>query len=111
MVKLIWSAETFCILGYDPANTAPLGVGAPAMHPEDLAFVQQTLVRASHDGTDMDFEHRLLLPDGSVKYVRVMAHAVRDGLGKLEFVGAVMDITAQKSSQQALEKAFRKRRF
>ena len=104
--ELIWSAETFCILGYDPETQPLLELALQRVHPEDLAFVQQTLVRASHDGTDMDFEHRLLLPDGSVKYVRVMAHAVRDGLGNLEFVGAVMDITAQKSSQQALERAF-----
>jgi hypothetical protein len=35
------------------------------VHPDDLALVQQTLDRAAQEGTDLDFERRLLMPDGS----------------------------------------------
>jgi len=76
------------------------------IHPEDVVFVQETLDRASRDGTDLDFEHRFLMPDGSVTYVHVVAHAMRDEQGDLAYVGAVTDVTAATRSQQALERAF-----
>ncbi len=48
------------------------------------------------------------MPDGSVKHLHVVAHAVEnDSRGEVNFVGAVMDVTAAKQSQQALEQAFR----
>jgi C4-dicarboxylate-specific signal transduction histidine kinase len=47
----------------------------------------------------------LLMPDGSVKYVHVVTHAVRDESGKLEFVGAVLDVTERKQAEEALHKA------
>jgi hypothetical protein len=43
-------------------------------HPEDRAFVQRFLELVSHDEKDWEFEHRLLMPDGSVKHVRFVAH-------------------------------------
>ena len=46
------------------------------------------------------------MPDGSVKHVHVVAHAVSDESGSIEFVGAVMDVTAQHQANAALERAF-----
>ena len=46
----------------------------------------------------MDFEHRVVAPDGSVKHVHVVADAVRDESGNLELVGAVQDITSSKKA-------------
>jgi C4-dicarboxylate-specific signal transduction histidine kinase len=45
----------------------------------------------------------LLMPDGSVKHVRFVAHAVKDRSGKLEFIGAVMDVTATRRAEQELQ--------
>jgi two-component system, LuxR family, sensor kinase FixL len=46
------------------------------------------------------------MPDGSVKYVQVVAHPLqKDESGNLEFVGAVMDITERKRAEEALHKA------
>ncbi len=100
--KLIWSKETFCILGYDQATKPTLELVLKRVHPEDVALVQQTIDRASHEESDFDFEHRLLMPDGSVKHVQVVARAVREESGKVEFVGAVMDITGRKQAAEAL---------
>ena len=100
--ELFWSKETFCILGYDPATKPKLELVLNRVHPEDLADVQQTIERASRDGIDLDFEHRLLFPDGSIKHVHVMAHAVKDDSGKLEFVGAVSDVTATKMAEEKI---------
>jgi hypothetical protein len=57
--ELFWSKETFCIVGYDQGTKPTLELVLNRVHPEDLAFVQQTIDRASREGTDVDFEHRL----------------------------------------------------
>src|SRR5437879_13474237 len=75
------------------------------VHTEDTALVQQTIGRAAQDGKDFDFEHRLLMPDGSLKHVHIVAYAERDESGKLEFVGAVMDVTAAKLAEEALRRS------
>jgi signal transduction histidine kinase len=61
--------------------------------------VQETIDHASRTRTDFDFEHRLLMPDGTVKHLHVMAHAMQNSPGNLEFVGALMDDTEQKWAQ------------
>ena len=104
--EMFWSEETYRIAGYDLATQPTLELVFQRMHPEDIAFVQETLGHGVQGGTDLDFEHRFLLPDGSVKYVHVVAHAGKDERDNLEYVGAVMDVTAHTRAQQALEHAF-----
>src|SRR5437667_3508982 len=69
---IVWSDETFRIFEYDPANKPTVQVILQRTHPKDRAFVQETLDQAARDRKAFDFEHRLLMPDGSVKYVRVV---------------------------------------
>jgi len=45
------------------------------------------------------------MPDGSVKYVRVVVHALRDESGSIEFVGAVTDITEPRTAEEALRRS------
>jgi PAS domain S-box-containing protein len=68
-------------------------------HPEDVAFVKQTIESASQEQKDFDFEHRLRMQDGSIKYVRVVGHAAKDKSGGVEFVGALMDLTSAKETE------------
>jgi PAS domain S-box-containing protein len=103
--EIFWSDETFRIFGYDKAASVTLDMALKRVHPEDLAFVQRTIERASHNGKDYTDEYRLLMPDGSIKHVRVVAHAVMDISGKTEFVGAVMDVTAAKLAEERLREA------
>src|SRR5882762_202977 len=70
--RIFWSDETFRIFEYDSANKPTVQVILQRTHPEDRAFVQETLDHVARDRKAFDFEHRLLLPDGSVKYVRVV---------------------------------------
>jgi PAS domain S-box-containing protein len=104
--EILWSEETFRIFQYDRTTTTTVELVLQRVHPDDVAFVKQTIECASQDGKDFDFEHRLLMPGGSVKYVRVVARAVSDELGGIEFVGSVMDVTQQHQARVALEKAF-----
>ena len=103
--EIVWSEETYRIAGYDRATKPSLELVLQRIHPEDVAFVQETIERASQSGTDLDFEHRYVVPDGSVKYVHVVAHALGDQSGNLEYVGSAMDVTEQHRAKAALEKA------
>src|SRR6266568_3792377 len=100
--ELIWSKETFCIMGYDATMKPALELVLKRVHPEDVALVQQTIDRASRTGEDFDLEHRLLMPNGPVKHVHVVARATKAEPGAIEFVGAVMDITEQRKIEEAL---------
>jgi len=103
--EIFWSAETHRIAGYDLATKPIVELILQRIHPEDMARVQEILERASQGGTDLDFEHRFLLPEGCVKYVHVLAHAVRDPSGNIEYVGAAMDITAKRRAEDELRKS------
>jgi hypothetical protein len=67
------------------------------VHPDDLGIVREMVENGAH-GKDLDYEHRLLMPDGSVKRVHVLGRALNPGTAKLEFVGAMMDITTVKNA-------------
>ena len=102
--EIFWSEESFRIFGYDKASSVTLDMVLQRVHPEDRALVRGTIERASSEGKDFDYEYRLLMPDGSVKHVHVVAHAVRDHVSQLEFIGALMDVTAAKQAGEELHK-------
>jgi PAS domain S-box-containing protein len=97
--EIYWSQETFRIFGYEPTSKIAVEQILERTHPEDKAAVQQFLERVSGERKNFDFEHRLLMPDGSVKYVRVVGHPSTDESGNFEFVGAVTDISERKRGQ------------
>jgi PAS domain S-box-containing protein len=102
---IFWTSESFDIYGYGKAQLTNVEMVLQRVHPEDLALVQTTINRAASTGRDVDVEHRLLMPDGSVRYVHVVARAVMDQANELEFIGSVMDVTAAKRAEERLQKA------
>jgi transcriptional regulator with GAF, ATPase, and Fis domain len=103
--ELVWSDETFRILGYDPETKPTLELALKRVYPEDIRIVQQTIDRATRDNTAFDFEHRLLMPDESIKYIRLMGHPSENESGRFEFVGAITDITERKRAEADLHRA------
>ena len=101
----VWSDETFRIFELDRATAPTVEAVIQRTHPEDRERVQEFIERASRDGGDWDLEHRLLMPEGAVKSLHVVVHAVRDEAGVLSFVGAVMDVTAAKRAEEAVQAA------
>src|SRR5260370_3641958 len=86
--RISWSDETFRIFQCDQAAKPTLEFILQRVHPEDRAAVQKTVDQASIDGKDFEHEYRLLMPDGSVKYVRAVARAARDASGSTKLVWA-----------------------
>jgi PAS domain S-box-containing protein len=103
--EIVWSEETFRIFQYDLTMTPTVELILQRVHPEDVALVRQTIERASLDGKNFEHKYRLLMPDGSTKYLHVVARVLSDESGRLEFVGAVMDVTAAKRAEETLRES------
>jgi PAS domain S-box-containing protein len=103
--ELFWSEETFQIFQYEQTTKPTVELFVERVYPEDAALVKQTIERASQDGKDFEHEYRLLMPDGSLKYVHALAHASWDKSGGIEFVGALSDVTPRKRAEEALRKS------
>ena len=100
--EIVWSDETYRIFEYDRGIKPTLDVLVERLHPQDRAFFQQVIDRASQTDTDFEHEYRLLLPDGRVKHVHAIAHALQDASGNREFIGAVTDITERKTAEEKI---------
>jgi PAS domain S-box-containing protein len=101
--EIYWSEETFRIFEYGRQTKPGIELILERTHPQDRVRVQQAIDRASQDVEDFDLEHRLLMPDGSVKHVQVVGHLLETGQpGKTELVGAITDITERKRAEAAL---------
>jgi signal transduction histidine kinase/ActR/RegA family two-component response regulator len=98
--EIWWSEEMYRIFACDPADSPDLARIVQRTHPQDRAILEQTIERTRREKTDFDFEHRLLMPDGSVKHLHVVARAMSDEPDHVEFVGSVMDITQRKRAEE-----------
>ncbi len=101
--ELVWSDETYKILGFARETNPTLDLVFDRVHLEDRDRLQQLRDRATQNGMDLDVEHRILLPDGVVRHVHVVAHAGRDNSGNLEYAGVVTDITERKQADDERE--------
>jgi PAS domain S-box-containing protein len=100
--EIYWSRETFRILGYEPADKATVEMVLQRTHPEDRPALQQFLVQVSREMKPFELEHRLLMPDGSIKHLRVVGHPSMNNTGDREFVGAISDVTAARVAEEKI---------
>jgi len=103
--EITWSEQLYRIFEFDPQVTVTLELIGTRVHPEDLTLLQDMIERASSAASDFQYEHRLLMPDHSVKYLHMIAHGTQNEDGELEYIGAVQDVTNRQLSEEALGKA------
>jgi PAS domain S-box-containing protein len=103
-----WSAEEYRIYGLDPAGPSPAYAVmlAKCIHPDDAARLHETFTKAVQSGSVYELEHRIVRPDGSVRWVydRARPYFDDDG-GLLRYVGATQDITERKLAEDALRES------
>ncbi len=101
------SEELHRIFGFERDVPVTLDLIATRVHPEDIPLLNDMVERARGAAGDFEYEHRLLMPDYSIKYLHLIAHGIRDNDGRLEYIGAVQDVTQRQISEEArLENLF-----
>ena len=104
-----WSDELFNILGFTKKGSLPnCQEIIEQIHPEDRLLVRNTLVASHRKGKSWELNYRLLLPDGTIKYIKSKGEPTVDSEGKvlrvLEIVIDVSDrVLAEKSLQRSEE--------
>jgi PAS domain S-box-containing protein len=101
------SEEWYRIYGFDPENGPPtLEERLQRIHPEDRAKWDRAVDRAIAEKSDYEVELRILLSDGTTKYIHIVGHPVLNASGELgQFMGTSTDITQRKLAEEALRQA------
>jgi signal transduction histidine kinase/CheY-like chemotaxis protein len=103
--QIYWSDETYRIFECEPTIRPTIQLALDRTHPDDRMRLRQIIDRASIERSEFIAEHRLLMADGSVKYVRAVAHPSTGADGKsIVFVGAITDITERKRAEEERER-------
>ncbi len=102
-----WSDELFRIWGFDPKEGPPdAEILRQRIHPDDRDRTFKVRDHGLQAKTDFECEFRIVLPDGTVKFIRVLGHPVLGANEELtEVIGTHMDITERKRSEQALRES------
>jgi PAS domain S-box-containing protein len=100
--EVVWSEQTFRIFEFDPGIVPTLELVLQRVHPDDVERFRDIVGRASTHKQDFEFEFRLVVPDGAIRHLQVVAHVMRDEPERLHYAGAVMDVTQARQSEQQL---------
>jgi PAS domain S-box-containing protein len=103
--EVYWSDETYRIFEYETMTKPTLQMAIDRCHPDDRTRLQQVLERAALEKDDFTIEHRLMMPDGSVKYVRAVTRlSIGEDPQSCVYVGAIIDITERKRAEREHER-------
>jgi len=104
--SLYWSEEMFRIFGLNPQDGVPTAETFwQRIHPEDLDRTRDLLLKAAAGKMEYEHEHRIVLPDGTVKHIHAVGHPALDQNGQVvEYVGTVVDVTERNRAEDELRK-------
>jgi signal transduction histidine kinase len=103
--EIRWSEQLYRIFEFEVGVPVTLDLIGSRVHPEDLPMMYEMIERAQRAVGNFEYEHRLMMPDGSIKYLHLTAHAHQNSAGRLEYMGAVQDVTQRCVAEEALAKA------
>jgi signal transduction histidine kinase len=103
--ELTWSDQLYRIFDLDPHAAVTLECLRSRVHPEDWPSLAQILRSAREGIAEIEYEHRIVLADRSYRYLHLVARGTHDEHGRLEYIGAIQDITNRRVAEEALAKA------
>jgi signal transduction histidine kinase len=104
-MRSVWSEELYHIHEIEPGTPVSTDIALIGVHPDDIPLVKEAALRGVETGSDYAHTHRIVMPDGRIKFLHVMARATRDIDGRLEYIGAVQDVSLRVFSEEALTKS------
>jgi PAS domain S-box-containing protein len=102
--EITWSEQLYRIYELETGAPVTLELIRTRVHPEDLTLYEKMVEQARNGGDDFEWQYRLLMPDGTIKYLHAVAHSTRDQDNELEYIAAVQDVTERRLSEEALGK-------
>jgi signal transduction histidine kinase len=105
--EITWSEQLYRIYEVGIGEPVTLELIRTRVHPEDVSLLERMRMVHQTEGGAANFEwrYRLLMPNGSIKYLHAVAHASGDQDGHLEYIAAVQDVTESKVAEEALTRA------
>ena len=104
--EIFWSPNQFSLLGYAPGECLPSrDAWEKRVHPADLTIVKQRWSAAESSRQDYEFEYRVLLPDGGIRWLAAQGRYFYDHHGKpYRDIGASQDITDRKIAEERMRR-------
>ncbi|MEA3130490.1 MAG: hypothetical protein QOF46_2285, partial [Paraburkholderia sp.] len=103
--EIFWSAQTASIFEYNVAVVPNIELVRQRVHPDDLPLFEEKVANAGSLAAGFDIEHRLLFPDGRIKHLHVVGKRADGQPDNRKFIGAVMDVTRAKQTEEQLRHA------
>ena len=103
--EIKWSKQLYRIYEFEVGVNITPELIRTRVHPEDVTLIEKMAEQARNGRKDFEWQYRLLMPDGSIKYLHAVAHPTRDQNRQLEYIAAVQDVTARRLVEEARDKA------
>jgi PAS domain S-box-containing protein len=103
--EITWSEHLYRIYEIEQGTKITPDVVRTRVHPDDASLYEKMVEHAQGGDDYFEWQYRLLMPNGSIKYLNAVARARLDNNDQLEYIAAVQDITARKTAQESLDKA------
>lgn len=103
--EVFWSAQAYRVLGYSNDTSPSVQRMIARVHPGDIALAQSRFFQLTEPAKRIDFEHRIVMPDGTLKQLAVLGKAELERGGKIRVSAAVMDVTEAKRISGSLRKS------
>jgi PAS domain S-box-containing protein len=101
-----WSQEHFRLFGFDPeGGVPPLEAVLQRIHRDDIERVEKIYGTATREKTGYELEYRIILPNGTIRHIHMLAHPVFSASRDLvEYVGTLVDVTERKRADEERER-------
>lgn len=103
--QITWSEQLYRIFEFETNTPVTVERIADRFHQDDIPVLREMVECVGRGANDFEFEHRLLMPDGSIKHLHLIAHRAGDSQDGPEYIGAVQDVTQRRLDEVALTEA------